>query len=855
MRRKDKLALYRKKRDFAVTPEPSGAGTAAASGSRYVIQMHAARRLHYDLRLEIDGVYKSWAVTRGPSLDPKDRRLAVEVEDHPIEYGTFEGTIPQGEYGGGTVMLWDRGTWEPEGDPAEAHKKGHITFAFKGERLKGGFSLIRMADRDQGKGKKIRHNWLLIKKNDQWAKPGHGDAAIENATSVKTGRSMRQIAEGSSPTWDSTRTEAAMKKNVAAIKADESGKRGKLPAVIEPELTTLVDGPPSGATWIHEVKFDGYRMGGRIENGKAKLITRSGLDWTRKFPIIAKALEKTRIKSGWLDGEIVVPDENGLSSFSGLQRALSEGDDRRMVFYLFDLPYLNGRDLRDLPLVQRKQLLRDTLFAKKANGVLAYSEHHEAEGDAFYKAACNMALEGVVSKRKDSPYRSGRGRDWVKSKCIDRDEFVVGGYTPSRAGRGIGSLLVGHYDGKRLVYDGRTGTGFDAKEALALDKKLRSRQIDEAPFDKMERAYKARAKWVKPELVAEVGYRGRSSDGLLRQASYQGLREDKPAREIAHNDRAGQMPKASSKNASKVTTSKGSSGADDMVAGVKITHPSRVIDPTTGTTKLDVARYYERVAETLLLDMGDRPVSVVRNPGGITGEAFFQRHPQQTLKGRISTVKDPEDKEELLAVRTIKDLITLVQFGVIEIHPWQTHIDKLDKADRFILDLDPAPDVPFEAVTLAAKLVRRRLDGLGLKSIVKTTGGKGLHVIVPLRPSASWPIAKGFAKAIADSLARDEPKIFLAKASKAARKGRIYVDYLRNDRGSTAVGAYCLRARPGLPVAMPLDWSAVTEKLQPADYTIETVDRVALPKEWKAARSWRQGLDVKRLKAIGLKKE
>jgi bifunctional non-homologous end joining protein LigD len=853
MRRKDKLALYRKKRDFAVTPEPSGGGRTADGGNRYVIQMHAARRLHYDLRLEIDGVYKSWAVTRGPSLDPKDRRLAVEVEDHPIEYGTFEGTIPQGEYGGGTVMLWDRGTWAPEGDPAKAHKKGHITFEFKGERLKGGFSLIRMADRDGGKGKKVRHNWLLIKKNDRWAKPGHGDAAIENATSVKTGRTMRQIAEGTGPTWDSTRTKAAMKKNVAAIKADESGKRGKLPAFIEPELTILVDAPPSGSNWIHEVKFDGYRMGGRVENGKAKLITRSGLDWTRKFPAIAKALEKTRIKSGWLDGEIVVPDENGLSSFSGLQRALSEGDDRKMVFYLFDLPYLNGRDLRDLPLIQRKQLLRDTLFAKKANGVLAYSEHHEAEGDAFYKAACNMALEGVVSKRKDSHYRSGRGRDWVKSKCIDRDEFVIGGYTPSRAGRGIGSLLVGHYDGKRLVYDGRTGTGFDAKEARSLEKSLRSRQIDEAPFDKMERAYKARAHWVKPELVAEVGYRGRSSDGLLRQASYQGLREDKPAREIAHNDRAGQMSKASSKSPSKASTSKASSGADDIVAGVRITHPSRVIDPTTGATKLDVAHYYERVAETLLLDMGDRPVAVVRNPDGITGEAFFQRHPQQTLKGRISTVKDPEDKEELLAVRTVKDLITLVQFGAIEIHPWQTHIDKLDKADRFILDLDPAPDVPFAAVTLAARLVRKRLDSLGLKSIVKTTGGKGLHVVVPLRPAASWPVAKGFAKAIADGLARDEPKIFLAKASKAARKGRIYVDYLRNDRGSTAVGAYCVRARQGLPVAMPLEWSAITEKLQPADYTIETVDKVALPKEWKAARSWRQGLDAKRQKAVGMK--
>ncbi|HEY3148442.1 MAG TPA: DNA ligase D [Dongiaceae bacterium] len=836
MRRKDKLSLYRKKRDFSVTPEPSGKGSASAGGRRYVMQLHAARRLHFDLRLEIDGVYKSWAVTRGPSLDPKDRRLAVEVEDHPIEYGTFEGTIPQGEYGGGTVMLWDRGHWKPDGDPAKAHQKGHITFEFEGERLKGGFSLIRMTDRDQGKGRKVRHNWLLVKKNDRWAKPGHGDAAIANATSVKTGRTMRQIAEGGGPQWN--RSPAAMKKNVAAMKAEASGKRGKLPAFIEPELTTLVEAPPTSTNWIHEVKFDGCRMGARIENGVVKMITRSGLDWTRKFPTMAKALAKSKVKSAWLDGEVVVPDENGLSSFSRLQRALSEGDDTQMVFYLFDAPYLNGQDLRELPLVQRKQILRDTLFGKRRSGVLAYSDHHDAEGSEFFKAACNMALEGVVSKRKDSPYRSGRQRDWVKSKCVDRDEFVVGGYTPSRAGRGIGSLLVGHHEGKKLVYDGRAGTGYSAKEARALEKNLRGRKVDDCPFEGMERAHKAGAIWVKPELVAEIGHRGRSSsDGLLRQASYEGLRADKPARQVDRSDRAGAA----------VTT------GEPTVAGVKITHPTRVIDPTTGATKLDVAQYYERVADALLSDMGDRPVAVVRNPDGITGQSFFQRHPQQTLAGRISTVKDPDDKEQLLCVRNAKDVITLVQFGVIEIHPWQTHIDALDKADRFILDLDPGPDVPFDAVILAARLVRKRLEGLGLKSVVKTTGGKGLHVIVPLRPAASWPIAKGFAKAIADALARDEPKIFLAKASKAARKGRIYVDYLRNDRGSTAVGAYCVRARPGLPVAMPLDWRQVKEGLAPADYTLQTVTQVALPKEWRAARGWRQGLDAKRQRAVGMK--
>jgi len=838
MRRKDKLSLYRKKRDFSVTPEPSGQAP-TAGGGRFVIQMHAARRLHFDLRLEMDGVYKSWAVTRGPSLDPKDRRLAVEVEDHPIEYGTFEGTIPQGEYGGGTVMLWDRGTWEPEGDPVKALKKGHISFEFHGERLKGGYSLIRMADRDEGTGRKARHNWLLIKKNDRWAKPGHGDAAIAKATSIKTGRNMRQIAEGGGPSWNSkARSASAMKRNLAAIEASGSGKRGKVPAFIEPELTTLVEAPPSGSAWIHEVKFDGYRLGARIENGKAKLFTRSGLDWTRKFPTIAKALAKTKLTSAWLDGEVVVPDEKGLSSFSSLQHALSKGDDRAMVFHLFDLPYLNGRDLRDLPLIQRKQMLHDTLFAKKANAALVYSDHHEADGGDFFKAACNMALEGVVSKRKDSPYRPGRGRDWVKSKCVDRDEFVVGGYTPSRTGKGIGSLLVGHYEGEQLVYDGRAGTGYGAKESLALERTLRVERVEECPFHEMDRAYQARGIWVKPKLVVEIEHRGRSSDGLLRQAAFVGLRADKPARQVDRSDRANAAAEKS----------------EPKIGDIKITHPDRVIDPTSGATKLDVAKYYARVADTLLLDMEDRPVAVVRCPDGITGQTFFQRHPQQTLTGRISTVKDPEDKEQLLCVRNAKDVITLVQFGVIEIHPWQTHIDKLNRADRFILDLDPAPDVPFEAVTLAAKLVRKRLQDLGLKSIVKTTGGKGLHVIVPLRPAASWPVAKGFAKAMADALARDEPKIFIAKASKAARKGHIYVDYLRNDRGSTAVGAYCVRARHGLPVAMPLNWSQVTESLAPADYNLETVTKVALPKEWRDAQGWRQGLDAKRLRAAGVKK-
>jgi bifunctional non-homologous end joining protein LigD len=837
MRRKDKLSLYRRKRDFAVTSEPSGERPAAAGGGRYVMQLHAARRLHFDLRLEIDGVYKSWAVTRGPSLDPKDRRLAVEVEDHPLEYGTFEGTIPKGEYGGGTVMLWDRGQWIPHGDPAKAHKKGHLEFEFDGERLKGGFHLVRMADRDEGTGKGAKHNWLLIKKSDRWAKPGRGDAAIANATSVKTGRTMREIAAGGGPKWDSTRSAAAMKKNVAALEADARGKPGRLPAIIEPELTTLVDAPPDGSSWVHEVKFDGYRMGARIENGAVKMITRSGLDWTRKFPGIAKALAKTGIKSAWLDGEIVVPDENGLSSFSSLQRALSEGDDEDMVFYVFDLPYLNGADLRALPLVQRKQILRDAMFAKPRNGALAYSDHHDAEGSDFFKAACNMALEGVVSKRKDSSYRSGRGRDWVKSKCVDRDEFVIGGYTPSRAGRGIGSLLVGHYEGGKLVYDGRAGTGYTGEEALALEKSLRGRKAADCPFEDMERSYKARAVWVKPELVAEVGYRGRSSDGLLRQASYQGLRGDKPTKQVDRSDRARRAAETD----------------EPTVGGVRITHPTRVIDPSIGATKLDVARYYAQVADTLLLDMADRPVAVMRNPDGITGQSFFQRHPQQALSGRISTVKDPEDKEQLLCVRNARDLITLVQFGVIEIHPWQTHIDKLDKADRFILDLDPAPDVPFDAVVLAAQLVRKRLDALGLKSTVKTTGGKGLHVIVPLRPAASWPVAKGFAKAIADGLARDEPRIFLAKASKTARKGRIYVDYLRNDRGSTAVGAYCVRARQGLPVAMPLNWSEVKEGLAPADYNLQSVGKVSLPREWRAAQGWRQGLDAKKLRAVGMK--
>jgi bifunctional non-homologous end joining protein LigD len=445
----------------------------------------------------------------------------------------------------------------------------------------------------------------------------------------------------------------------------------------------------------------------------------------------------------------------------------------------------------------------------------------------------------VVSKRKDSAYRPGRSTDWLKSKCLDRDEYVVGGYTPSRAGKGIGSLLVGHYEGKHLVHDGRVGTGFSAKQTLDLQRTLRKLTVEETPFHNLNRAYGQRAIWVRPKLVVEVENRGRSSDGLLRHASFAGLRADKPAAEV---DRADQLRKVVE-------------GEDSTVAGVKITHPSRVIDPTTGATKIELARYYAAVADALLIDMADRPLAVVRCPDGITGQTFFQRHPQATLAGRISTVKDPKDKEQLLCVRDETDLVTMVQFGVVEFHAWQTYADKLETSDRIIFDLDPAPEVPFKAVTLAARLVRERLTDAGLKSIVKTTGGKGLHVIVPLRPAASWAHAKGFARALAVELAHAEPKIFVATVSKAARKGRIYIDYLRNDRSSTAIAAYCARARPGLPVAMPIDWREVTEVLTPADYNIRSVTKATLPKGWRAAQSWRQSLTAARLKALGVGKE
>jgi bifunctional non-homologous end joining protein LigD len=839
------LDAYRAKRDFSKTPEPAGKQPPAKSGNvptknAYVIQKHAARRMHYDFRLELNGVLKSWAVPEGPSLIPNKKRLAVHVEDHPLEYGDFEGVIPAGEYGAGTVMVWDKGTWSPEFDPEFGYRKGHLKFRLNGKKLKGVWHLVRMAPKPREK----HEAWLLFKSDDEAASSvDEPDILQDMPASAATGRGIEEIASDHDRVWSSRQggevaqpDKKTRKRSKPAVDPSSlpKAKPEKLPKFIEPMLSTAVEKAPSSADWVHEVKYDGYRVQVRIENGKVKLLTRKGLDWTERFTGVADAVAQLPVKSALIDAEVVVQTDAGVASFTALVDALKTGSGT-LILYAFDLLHLDGYDLRAAPLKERKAALAKIIAAHGNTSRIRYSDHIEGEGDAVFRAAGRLGLEGIVSKRLSAPYQSGRTNSWVKIKATERGEFVIAGFVTSTVSkRAIGVLVLGEHVGGKLVPSGHVGSGFSATDASNLWKLLDPMRTGTAPL-KDETAVAKGAKWVEPRLVAEIEFRSRTGGGLIRHATF---------REIVEGADPAKVVRKSS------TTAK---QAAEAAPPVKLTNPGRLLWHEQGITKQGLADFYTEIADWILPHIADRPLSLVRCPGGVQEHCFFQKHKWAGLGDSVRLVKVPDEKEPMLALDSLAGLLELVQASVLEIHPWGAKADRPELPDRVTIDLDPGDNVPWQQVIDAAIEVRARLSDLGLQSFVKTTGGKGLHVIVPLRPAASWPVAKGFAKAIADELARDEPKIFLAKASKAARKGRIYVDYLRNDRGSTAVGAYCVRARQGLPVAMPLDWSAITEKLQPADYTIETVGKVALPREWKAARSWRQGLDAKRRKAVGMK--
>jgi bifunctional non-homologous end joining protein LigD len=853
----DKLTPYKSKRDFQQTPEPSGQDPVKQSSRRrFVIQKHDATRLHYDLRLELDGVFKSWAVTRGPSLDPHDKRLAVEVEDHPLDYGDFEGTIPKGQYGGGTVMLWDRGYWEPGGkrSPQQALAKGDFKFTLEGNRLHGGFVLVRMANnRERNK----RTNWLLIKHRDEFAVEVNGAAVLEqNDTSIASGRTMEAIAAGrgrkpkpfmlqggkvqADAVWDS-RTGLAAEERKASLrdkKANTTTAAG-LPDFIAPQLCETLDRPPSSEGWIHEIKFDGYRIQMRVLDGEVTLKTRKGLDWTTKYPAIAKAAGK--LPDAIIDGEICALDENGAPDFAALQAALSEGKTDLLVYFAFDLLFEGGEDLRTRPLTDRKERLQRLLADADDHARLRFVEHFEDGGEAVLRSACRLSLEGIVSKQSDAHYVSGRTNTWVKSKCRAGHEVVIGGY--SRTAGKFRSLLVGVHCGDGFVYVGRVGTGFGAAKVEILLRKLQALKTPKSPFTGLNSPKKESGViWLKPELVAEIEFAGWNADGLVRQAAFKALRDDKPASEV-------EAEKPAEPANTDVPQPVGPTPARPLrrgerigVMGVLISNPDKPLwlDANDGVpvTKEDLARYYEAVGPWLIDHIKGRPCSIIRAPDGIGGEQFFQRHAMPGTSNLLELVTVFGDRKPYLQIDRTEGLAAVAQVGAVELHPWNCEPQQPEVPGRLVFDLDPGPDVPFSTVVGAAREMRDRLNDLGLVSFCKTTGGKGLHVVTPLavakRNALSWPQAKGFAHEVCLQMARDNPSLYLIKMSKSLRDGRIFLDYLRNDRMATAVAPLSPRARSGATVSMPLAWPQVKADLDPRRFTIRTVPALlAKSTAWK----------------------
>ncbi len=809
------LETYQAKRDFKVTPEPRGR-QGRTKGNSFVIQKHDATRLHYDFRLEMDGVLKSWAVTRGPSLNPEDKRLAVHVEDHPLSYGDFEGIIPKGQYGGGTVIVWDRGTWTPLGDAHKAYRKGHMEFELDGEKLRGRWHLVRM----HGKPGEKRENWLLIKGDDEEARQaGAPDILDERPESAKTGRQIEEVAKKPDATWQSrprrgkavaakTRAPARKAKPPAPKERDwpKGAKKAAMPDFTEPELAKLKPKPPAGDRWVHEIKFDGYRLQAKIKDGRVTLLTRGGLDWTERFgKEIVDAFASLPLETAVIDGELVVERDSGASDFSALQHDLSEGRHDRFVVYAFDLLYLDGYSLLNASLLERKHLLEGLL--PNDQGKLRYSAHFNENGSLVLDHACRLSLEGVISKLRDSKYMSGRNGEWIKSKCSQRQEFVIGGYVPSTSMKNaIGSLAMGCYEDGALKHVGRVGTGFTVATAEMLYQRLSAMETKHSPFgDKLTAEERRGLHYVKPELVAEVEFRAWSADGNLRHAAFRGLREDKPAKDVVR-----EMEKTTAKNLPKST--------------VQLTHPDRIYWPDEGVTKQGLANYYAQVWHVMAPYVVNRPLALLRLPDGISGrQRFFQKHAWKGMNDHIEEIADPRDKagEKLLRITDFDGLTALVQSAVLEIHPWGATTDNWEKPDMITMDLDPAEDVPWENVIAAAYELKERIEGEGLAAFVKTSGGKGLHVVTPLEPKAGWAEVKGFAKWLADSMSKDDPDRYLATATKAKRSGRIFIDYLRNGRGNTAVAAYSARARPGAAVSMPLDWNELTTDIGPAYFTVD----------------------------------
>jgi len=891
----DKLSEYARKRHFDRTPEPSSvpsaktpharalkaargltgkqaakqaakqAGTQAAKHSGrhlFVVQKHAASHLHYDFRLELDGTLKSWAIPKGPSLDPSVKRLAVHVEDHPLDYADFEGVIPAGNYGAGEVIVWDHGTWESVGGDATGDfARGKLKFTLTGEKLAGGWTLVKSHMRGSGGGKE-QDTWLLIKERDAQARE-EGNFSVTEASPESVISGAVLAADGGRPAKPGASAQSEPSKRPAAKKAAAGASQRKstsqpasktakpavsrsptqkarsagapgsnavaasLPDSLTPQLATLVDHAPPSDDWSYEIKFDGYRLLARIDHGAGKptvrLFTRNGHDWSHKFPRVAQALAGLDLKSGWLDGEAVVLDSEGLPSFQALQAAL-DGAHPDIVYYLFDMPYMNGWDLRATPLVERRALLKN-VSQSDPNAVehnpLRFSEDLHESAENLLRSACSMRLEGIIGKRCDSTYIAGRSSAWVKLKCRQRQEFVIAGYSePAGKRSGFGALLLGVHDAQgELQYAGRVGTGFDQTLLDQIEQRLKKRSRSRSPF-KIPPKERSRVPvhWVRPDLVAEIMFSEWTNEGLVRQASFVALREDKPAaqivREIPRDASAGEKPEAMSTQ----------DNAGDQVAGIAITHPDRVIDKAAHVDKIMLARYYDSVAERMLPHLADRPVALLRGMDGISGEQFFQKHEERMVIPHVARHPDLDPGHApLLTIDNVEALIGAVQMGTLEFHTWNGSIRNLEKPDRMIFDLDPDPKLAWARMVEAAMLLRTLLDELGLEAFIKTSGGKGFHVVVPLRRDAGWDPVKDFAHAISTHMATIFPKLFSAKMGPRNRIGKIFIDYLRNGRGASTVAAYSTRARPGLGVSVPVSWNEVPQLESADQWNVKTL--------------------------------
>jgi bifunctional non-homologous end joining protein LigD len=904
----EQLARYRSMRDFHVTAEPSGGSSKSkhkTEGLPFCIQKHAASHLHYDFRLGWNGVLKSWAVAKGPSYFTGDKRLAVQVEDHPMEYGGFEGIIPAGQYGGGTVMLWDQGTWEPQAGHEDIDKglhDGSLKFVMHGTKIKGKWALIRMGGKAADERKP---NWLLIKEHDDFER-GNDDpcVTVEEPDSAVTGRTMEQIASNEDHVWNSKDTAkgkawyrqaggseeagassssiphktslADKKKRAMTVSAFEKSlhalPRESQPGFIAPQLALQSISPPTGEGWLHELKLDGYRMQARKDGSGVQMLTRKGLDWTTRVRDVANEVAKLAVEKVTLDGEVVVLSENGTTNFADLQASLQNGASNMLTYFCFDLLHVDGHNVRELPLKQRKEMLGDVLEEADSD-LLRVSEHLETDGEELFRKACELHAEGIVSKKALGRYESGRGSDWLKMKCLHEQEFVVGGFTlPSNGVHGVGALLLGYYSDGKLIYAGRTGTGFTQKTHKLMRDRLENLAQTAMPFVKIPAEAKRGVSWVKPELVVQVRFATWTADNLVRQAAFLGVREDKNAEEVVREEATvAPRPKRAGKKTSEsksMPSTNAAHGVKVQVAAknpaamkrspVRLTHPEKILDVESGLTKQMLADYYWTVAEEMLPHIADRPLSLVRCPEGSGKPCFYQKHATATLPPGIGSV-DVADKngkvEPYITLSTAEALTALAQMGVLEVHPWGSRNDDLEHADRLIFDLDPDEALGWEMLTQAATEVRKRLKAIGLESFLKTTGGKGLHVVAPIVPELGWSSLKEFAHGFVSAMEKQHPELYLTKMTKAARKGKIYLDYLRNERGATSVAPFSPRARTGGPVSLPLKWSDLKLTERPVFRVAEFDEWKGRLKSdpWKAMAGMKQQITADALASVGMK--